>query len=97
MAKKPIDANTGAAMRKPSHVHGGEAGAIAGEVAGGVLGSAAGPAGAVAGMVVGAAVGALVGEVLDHEATRAHVHDEELDEDIGVRGGNLGAAPRRKG
>jgi hypothetical protein len=77
---------------KPSHVHGEEAGAIAGEICGGLLGSAAGPPGAIAGMVIGAAAGALVGEVLDREAARAHVHDEELDEEIGVSSGNLGAA-----
>jgi hypothetical protein len=29
--------------------------------------------------------------VLDREATRAHTHDEELDEVIGVSGGDLGS------
>jgi phage tail tape-measure protein len=75
----------------PSHTHGSEAGAIAGEVAGGVLGAVAGPAGAVAGMVIGAAAGALVGEVLDREAQRTHLHDEKLDEDLGVIEGDIGA------
>lgn len=77
---------------KPSHTHGGQVGAIAGELAGGVVGSIAGPAGVITGMIVGAAAGALVGEVLEQEANRAHVHDEELDDEIGVTHGNLGAA-----
>jgi outer membrane lipoprotein SlyB len=81
---------------KPSHTHGGEVGAIAGEVVGGVLGSAAGPVGAITGMIVGAAAGALVGEVLEREANRAHVHDEELDDEIGVTSGDLGAARSAK-
>jgi outer membrane lipoprotein SlyB len=75
----------------PSHTHGSETGAIAGEVVGGLVGAAAGPVGAVAGMVIGAAAGALVGEVMDREANRAHAHDEALDRDVGVMGGNLGA------
>jgi hypothetical protein len=72
--------------------HGTEAGAIAGELAGALLGSAAGPVGTVAGMVVGAMAGALTGHVLEDETRRARVHDEELDETIGVMGGELGAA-----
>jgi phage tail tape-measure protein len=83
-AKKTDDAP------KPSHPHGKAEGAIAGEVVGAILGSAAGPAGVVAGMVIGAAAGTLVGGVLDDEAARAHKHDEELDEEIGVASGNLG-------
>lgn len=91
MAKKTKKVKEASGTPHPSHTHGGEVGAIAGEVAGGVLGSAAGPAGAIAGMVMGAAAGALVGEVLDGESTRAHVHDEELDAEIGVSGGDLGS------
>jgi uncharacterized membrane protein len=91
MDKRPTDVSKTAGTQKPSHVHGGEVGAIAGEVAGAVLGSVAGPVGAIAGMVIGAAAGTLVGEVLDREATRAHTHDEELDEAIGVSGGDLGS------
>ena len=77
---------------KPNEVHGGEAGAIAGEVLGGLLGSAAGPPGVVAGMVIGAVAGTLAGESLDADARRKHLRDEELDEAIGVVGGDLGAA-----
>jgi hypothetical protein len=70
--------------------HAGEAGAIAGEVVGALVGSAAGPAGAAAGMVIGAAAGALVGGVMEQEAERASRHDAELDDAIGVTGGDLG-------
>jgi len=79
----------------PSHVHGGEAGAIGGEVVGAVVGLMGGPAGAVAGMVLGAAAGALMGKILDEEGERTHHREEELDEVIGVTKGDLGGLPRR--
>jgi phage tail tape-measure protein len=79
------------AVVKPNHAHGELAGTLAGEVAGAIVGAMAGPPGAVAGMVVGAATGALVGGVLDREAERKHVHDEQLDDEIGVTSGDLGA------
>jgi hypothetical protein len=41
-------------------------------------------------MVLGAAAGALVGEVLDREAARTRAHDNGLDKDIGVSGGDIG-------
>lgn len=84
-AKKPADGP------KPNHAHGKEVGALAGEVVGGIVGSMAGPPGAVAGMVIGGAVGALAGGVIDSDAERAHVHDDELDETIGVTSDELGA------
>jgi hypothetical protein len=68
-----------------------EAGAIAGEIAGAVVGSIAGPVGAVAGMVIGAVAGAVAGEELAVESARASAHDKELDEEIGVTKGDLGA------
>ncbi len=75
------------------HGHlGTDAGAVAGELVGAVVGSAAGPVGTVAGMVVGAVVGALTGHVLQDEGRRNRKHDDELDEAIGVAGGDLGAA-----
>jgi hypothetical protein len=76
---------------KANETHGTEVGAIAGEIAGAIVGSAAGPMGTVAGMVFGGIAGALAGRNLDSEAQRAHKHDEELDEAIGVIGGNLGS------
>lgn len=75
-----------------SHVVGAsEAGAIAGELAGAVIGSVAGPVGAVAGMVIGAVAGAVAGEEMSVESERASKHDAELDEEIGVTKGDLGA------
>jgi outer membrane lipoprotein SlyB len=91
MAKTINKSNKTDPAQKP-HKHGTEEGAIAGEVVGAVLGSAGGPAGTVAGMVIGAAAGALVGEVLDREAARTNKHEEELDKEIGVSGGDLGLA-----
>jgi phage tail tape-measure protein len=74
-----------------AHVGPAEAGAIAGEIAGAVVGSVAGPVGAVAGMVIGAVAGAVAGEELGVESERISRHDKELDEEIGVTKGDLGA------
>jgi phage tail tape-measure protein len=73
--------------------HGTEAGVLAGEFVGAIVGSAAGPAGTIAGVVVGAVIGGLSGHVLHDEKQRAWKHDAELDEEIGVTGADLGAAP----
>ena len=70
-----------------------EAATIAGEIAGGVVGSAAGPNGMVAGMVVGAVAGAIVGKGLEANEGRVRAHDEELDEEIGIMGGDMGSVP----
>ncbi len=68
------------------------AGASAGALAGAAVGAFAGPVGLVAGGVIGAAAGAAAGIVYaDAEAERAHV-EEELDKDIGVISGSIGAA-----
>ncbi len=66
--------------------------AIVGAFAGAATGVLAGPPGIVAGAVIGGAVGAAAGVAahdgrLDHEAK-----DAEADQDIGVIGGDLGAA-----
>jgi hypothetical protein len=65
---------------------------VSGAAAGAATGSIAGPPGAIAGAVIGAAVGAVVGRTLDNEQERRHQHDEELDREIGVSDGDLGAA-----
>jgi hypothetical protein len=75
----------------PPHTHAEAAGAIGGEVVGAVVGSMAGPPGAIAGMVIGAAAGAMVGKIIDEEAERKSFHDGELDKEIGVSSGELGA------
>jgi hypothetical protein len=74
--------------RHPLHEAGGAAG---GALAGAAVGSIAGPAGAAAGAVIGGVVGAMVAKVADEEADRVSMHDGELDEEIGVNGGDLGA------
>jgi outer membrane lipoprotein SlyB len=90
-------AGDGDVKPSPSHTHGEETGAVAGGGLGALIGSAAGPAGALAGMVFGAAAGAMAGKVLDEDAERAHIHDEELDETIGVTKGSLGMPRKNKG
>jgi uncharacterized membrane protein len=89
--KKAQESKTEPKAPNRNHTHGTEAGAFAGEVVGGVVGAMAGPPGAIAGMLMGAAAGALAGAVIDREAERAHVHDDELDEEIGVTSSELGA------
>jgi hypothetical protein len=66
-------------------------GAAAGAIAGAAMGAIGGPPGAVVGAVLGAAVGAMVTKVSDDEAERKSLHDGELDEEIGVNGGEIGA------
>jgi hypothetical protein len=74
--------------RHPLHEAGGAAG---GALAGAAVGSIAGPAGAAAGAVIGGVVGAIVAKISDEEADRVSFHDGELDAEIGVNGGDLGA------
>lgn len=96
MAKRKRDASKEASKTR-SQIHGTgplhhakEAGAIAGEVAGAVVGSAAGPVGAVAGMILGGVAGALTGKVIEDEQRRSEAKDAQLDEIIGVMGGEMG-------
>jgi hypothetical protein len=69
-----------------------DVGAIAGEVAGAVIGSIAGPAGALAGVVLGGIAGSVAGHVLEVDEERAAENTKKLDEEIGVEGGDIGAA-----
>jgi phage tail tape-measure protein len=70
-----------------------DAATVSGAVAGAALGAVAGPPGIVAGGLVGTALGMLAGVGLDN-AERVHdERDKELDDDIGVTKGDLGAAP----
>jgi len=91
MIRKSSNAERKERPIRPAHTHGAETGTIAGEIAGALVGSIAGPPGAIAGMVIGAAAGALAGEAIDEEAERTSRHDHELDDDIGVTHGDLGA------
>jgi hypothetical protein len=65
---------------------------VSGAVAGAALGSVAGPPGLVAGGIVGTAMGVLAGVGLDHAEHAHDEHERQLDDEIGVTRGDLGAA-----
>jgi hypothetical protein len=67
--------------------------AVVGALGGAVLGTFGGPIGIVLGAIVGAAGGIGVGDVLNTIREHHRAHDEQLDKDIGVIGGDIGAAP----
>jgi hypothetical protein len=69
-----------------------ETAAVSGAVAGAAAGALVGPAGAAAGAIVGGAAGAIAGVALADDAERRHRHDAELDREMGVTEGDLGAA-----
>ena len=77
-----------APQRHPLHEAGGAAG---GALAGAAVGAIAGPPGVAAGAIIGGVVGAIVAKISDEEADRVSAHDNELDAEIGVNGGDLGA------
>jgi hypothetical protein len=66
-------------------------GIASGAIAGAALGAAAGPPGVVAGAVLGAVAGAVAASALESDAARKAAHDRDLDDEIGVSGGDLGA------
>jgi hypothetical protein len=65
---------------------------VAGAVAGAAVGAMAGPPGVLIGGVVGGVTGVVAGRVLADDAERRHAHANEIDRDIGVTGGDMGAA-----
>jgi hypothetical protein len=65
---------------------------LAGAAAGAAMGVLAGPAGAVAGAVIGGMIAAVAGAALHEEHTYENAEDAQLDRDIGVFGGDIGAA-----
>jgi hypothetical protein len=67
--------------------------AVVGAVGGAVTGMLGGPPGMVAGAVIGGAIGAAAGVTLHREHVRHEAEDAQLDRDIGVYGGDIGAAP----
>lgn len=69
-----------------------EAAALAGAASGAAAGALAGPPGVIVGGAVGAALGLIAGRVLDDEREREVAHDHELDDEIGVTQGDLGAS-----
>ncbi len=66
--------------------------ALSGAVAGATMGAIAGPPGMVAGGAFGAIVGALAGATLEREDVKRTKHDVDLDKEIGVIDGQMGAA-----
>ena len=80
--------NRKAVIRRVEHaVEGGGLGAVAGAL----IGSMTGPPGAVAGAIIGGVAGTMAGVVLDREATRRAARTRELDAEIGVSEGDMGA------
>ena len=67
------------------------AGAVSGALAGAAAGVVAGPAGAVAGGAIGAVAGAVAGAALAEDHEKHLEEDEELDREIGVTAGSMGA------
>jgi nucleotide-binding universal stress UspA family protein len=87
-----VPSNGAAAPGLPKTPHAGlGAGVLAGVTTGAVVGAIAGPLGVVVGGALGAAGGAIAGQVIDQETARDERHDRELDDDIGVSAGDLGA------
>jgi hypothetical protein len=80
----------GQSLSKLRLVHKAEGGA-AGAVVGAAVGVAAGPFGAVTGAVIGGIVGVVTGAGLDTGAAQSTDRERELDKEIGVSGGEIGA------
>ena len=66
-------------------------GMMAGACAGATTGAITGPVGLAIGIVVGGAIGASSGVVMEMVEHEHRVHDEQLDRDIGVSGGDIGS------
>ena len=69
--------------------------AVSGAIAGATTGAVAGPPGVAAGAVIGAAAGLAAGLAMERRDRQQAIEDEKLDEDIGVIGGDLGAASEK--
>ena len=65
---------------------------LSGMAAGAALGAIAGPPGMIAGAVLGSAVGAAAAIALGAQSVEDQQRDDDLDRDIGVIDGDLGAA-----
>jgi phage tail tape-measure protein len=86
--KKSSNAPGKAGKRRIAH----EAeGGVSGALAGAALGAGAGPPGMVAGAVIGGVAGAIAGAALDSESSVQAARTRELDAEIGVSEGDLGA------
>jgi hypothetical protein len=77
--------------RKTKKLEHGVEGALTGAAAGAAFGAAAGPPGAAAGAVIGAVAGALAVGALDDGEVADADRTSQLDEEIGVTSGTVGA------
>jgi hypothetical protein len=68
------------------------AGTLSGAVSGAAVGSIAGVPGALVGAVIGGAMGAAAGRAIGLHASEESATSQRLDAEIGVIGGDLGAA-----
>jgi len=82
---KPVDPNKKKQLER--EVEAGAAGALAGAT----MGAVAGPPGAIAGAVVGAVAGAVAGRAVEKGVEAREAEDQELDGEIGVSDGEMGA------
>jgi phage tail tape-measure protein len=90
MKPKKKDTDRSARARRRRLTHEAE-GVASGALAGAVVGATAGPPGVVAGAILGGVAGAITGAVMDSEAERQAAHARELDAEIGVSEGEIGA------
>lgn len=67
-------------------------GAVIGALGGMALGVLAGPSGLLIGGLLGALGGAGIGDALSTIQDHASLHEERVDEELGIIDGNLGAA-----
>lgn len=88
---KSVEKNKETAARRKRRIAREAEGGAGGALAGGVIGAVAGPPGALAGAIIGGVAGALAGAALDSTSVRKSARTRELDAQIGVSGGELGA------
>jgi hypothetical protein len=70
-------------------------GAAGGAIAGGILGSIAGPPGVAAGALLGGIAGAITEAALENGAADDATRARELDAELGISGGDIGAKSLR--
>jgi phage tail tape-measure protein len=85
--KDTLRSNEETSKRHEREIEGGGGGAIAGAA----VGSLAGPVGTAVGAVVGAVAGAIMGAAVENGEAAKAAEDRDLDEEIGVSEGELGA------
>jgi hypothetical protein len=92
MKKKKSKKTPDASPTKVNHRGAREAeGGASGALVGAVVGASAGPPGVIAGAIIGGIAGTLAGAAMDTETAATDQRTRELDADIGVSGGDLGA------